>query len=309
MQRRSETSDSAYFRYRYLMGAMQQNGLTQTVRLMCTADEVARLPEIVQGWRNASTRMQDLVASEKGMADRIATETPPSEVSARLHEIESDPLFQASFSAMPTSFMVVSIDELVAPQREVNLDYVSELQGRIEGTSLQEIVDLCVGPRLRPPELNALQTAANQMTFTSRSLDLRFLGGYPKVMTAEDIAVAHAGGQPVEVITLLVGFGAAPINVFQVGTRFVLNNGFHRVIALRSIGVTKIPVVVQHVSNAQIEFPDQVLNLTRAYLLEDPRPVLIKDFFDEALTVELRLKRRLKVVRVAWGEEVGVVPE
>jgi hypothetical protein len=70
------------------------------------------------------------------------------------------------------------------------------------------------------------------MTFSSQSLDLRFLGGFPKQLTENDIQVAHAGGRPVTVITLLVGFGAAPINGWLLGPRFVLANGFHRVFAL-----------------------------------------------------------------------------
>ena len=40
--------------------------------------------------------------------------------------------------------------------------------------------------------------------------------------------------------------------------------------ALRSIGVTEIPVVVQQVSNSQLEFPLKVAGLPREYLLGQP---------------------------------------
>ncbi|HMJ49703.1 MAG TPA: hypothetical protein VK440_03930, partial [Burkholderiales bacterium] len=137
----------------------------------------------------------------------------------------------------------------------------------------------------------------------------RFLGGYPKPITEDDIRVAHMGGQPVEVVALLVGFGAAPINAWMVGRRLVLANGFHRIVALRSEGITRVPIVVRHVGNAEIEFPEQFLGLSRAYLLQQPRPVLVKDFFDTTLTIELKLKPRKKVLKVTWGQEEGVVPE
>jgi hypothetical protein len=309
MQDNNASVPAAHFRYRFLMGAMQQNLLAQTVRLACIEQEVARLPQITQAWRIASARMTSLAELEPGLPDRIVAVEPPPEIRERLQQIGTDPLFQASFSAMPTDFMIIDIDQLVAPQREVNLDYADDLRKRIPSFRVSEILEFCVGPRSVTPELKAMQTAANQMTYTSRSLDLRFLGGFPKAISDSDIAVAHWGGQPVEAIALLVGFGAAPINVFKVGNRFVLQNGFHRVFALRTAGVERIPVVVQHVANAQIEFPDQLLNLTRAYLLENPRPVLVKDFFDTSLTTELRLKPRRKVLRVAWGEENSVVPE
>jgi hypothetical protein len=307
-----DTIDSApkpFFRYRFLMGAMQQNSLTQTIRLGCTNEDIARLPQITQAWRAASARMTSLSQSEAGFADRIAAAELPPEVNSRLAEIAADPLFQASFSAMPTTFMMVDLDELVAPQREVNLDYVEDLRKRIPGHVVQDLVEFCVGPRSITPELKVLQTGTNQMTYTSRSLDLRFLGGFPKILNDSDVAVAHLGGQPVEAIALLIGFGAAPINVFKSGNRFVLHNGFHRVVALRSEGVARVPMVVQHVANAQIEFPPQLLNLTREYLLDDPRPVLVRDFFDPLLTTELRVKPRRKVLRIGWGEDNSVVPE
>jgi hypothetical protein len=309
MQDIIKSAPASFFRYQFLMGAMQQNALAQTVRLGCIAEDVARLPEITQAWRAASARMTSLSQSEGGLADRIAAGEVPPEINDRLFQIAADPLFQASFSAMPTTFMVVEIDNLVAPQREVNLDYVDDLRKRIPGRSVPDLVEFCVGPRSVTPELKALQTAPNQMTYTSRSLDLRFLGGSPKVLTDSDVAVAHLGGQPVEVIALLVGFGAAPINVYKVGNRFVLGNGFHRIFAVRAEGITHVPVVVQHVANAQIEFPAQLLNLTREYLLEDPRPVLVKDFFDPLLTIELHVKPRRKVLRIGWGEDNSVAPE
>jgi hypothetical protein len=298
-----------FFRYRYLMGAMQQIALTQTVRLTCISGDVQRIPEITQAWRAASARMAKLASQEAGLPDKIVIEALPKSAEKRLTEIERDPLFSASFSAMPTTFKIVDIDHLVAPQREVNLDYVDSIRKRIPGKTTDELIEFCVGPRAEPPELRALQTGQNQMSYSSRSLDLRFLGGFPKPINEHDRAVAHHGGQPVEVVTLLIGYGAAPINGWMVGKRFILGNGFHRVVALRTEGITKIPIVVQNVSNPEIEFPEQFLGLPRAYLLNNPRPVLVKDFFDEALTVELRLKPRRKMLKITWVQEDSVIPE
>lgn len=300
---------TTHYKYRYLMGAMQQNLLTSTVRLMCIPEDVERLVEITHAWEEASVRMTKLAENEAGIADKIVIEEPPQSIQTRLVAIKGDRLFNASFSAMPTSFKVVDIDYLVAPQREVNLDYVDAICERIPGNTIEELIEFCVGPRTEPPELKSLQTHQNQMIYSSRSLDLRFLGGSPKAITEDDIKVAYGGGQPVEVATLLVGFGAAPINVFMVGNRLILNNGFHRVVALRKVGITRIPVVVQQVANSAFEFPEQILGLSRSYLLDSPRPVLVKDFFDDTLTLELRLKPRRKTVKVTWVVEDGVIPD
>jgi hypothetical protein len=292
--------------YRYLLGAMRQNDLAMTVRTSCVDDDVNRLPEILDHWRRASQRMHELIA-----ADPFISAAPldlPAEHSALIASIEGDALFRASFSNMPSRCRLVDIDNLVAPQREVNLDYVATLRGRLAGRELTDLIEFCLAPRSTPPPIRALQTAANQITFTSPSLDLRFLGGFPKALTEDDIRVAHFGGQPVQVVTLLVGFGAAPINVWSASGRLVLGNGFHRVVALRMEGITRIPAVVQQAANPEIEFPDQLLGLSRGYLLHDPRPVQVKDFFDPLLISELRLKPRMKTLRVTWGPEEGIVP-
>jgi hypothetical protein len=302
-------SEKPFYLYRYLMGAMPQNQLTTTVRLMCTDDEQQRLPEIIKAWRGASAKMVQLAANEPGAPDTISVERMPEAFAARCAEIESDPLFQASFSDMPTTFEVVEIDKLVAPQREVNLDYVAALQERIPGKGIEDLIEFCVGPRTEPPEIRVLQTAQNQMTYSSRSLDLRFLGGSPKPITEDDIKVAHMGGQPANAIALLVGFGAAPLNAYQVGSRLILANGFHRIVALRSAGISNAPMVVRHVSNPEIEFPESFIGLSSTYLLQNPRPVVVGDFFDEQLTIEVHLKPRRKVLKVAWGQEDSVTPE
>ena len=170
----------SYLRYRLLMGAMPQNAVAQTVRLTCIPEDIARIDDILSAWRGASARMTSLATTESGLPDRIVVQEPPIGLQTRLDDIASDQLFRASFSAMPTSFKVVDLDCLVAAQRDVNLDYVDTLRIRIPGNTIEELLDYCVGPRATPPELNSLQTAANQMTFSSRSLDLRFLGGFPK---------------------------------------------------------------------------------------------------------------------------------
>lgn len=94
-----------------------------------------------------------------------------------------------------------------------------------------------------------------------------------------------------------MGYGGTPVNVLRVGSRLILN-GFHRVFALRSAGVTHVPVVVQDITNPQLEFPAQVAGLPREYLLAVARPVLMKDFFEADFTITLRTQDGLKVVNL-----------
>jgi hypothetical protein len=304
----SPVAEPEHYRYRVLMGALSRLSLIQTVRMWSIPAEVQRLEQITQAWAGPSTRMGQLAQSDAGVQDTIAISEVPQALHTRLQDIASDQLFQASYSGLPTAFAVVEIDKLVAPQRDVNLDYVDEIRARIPGSTVEQLLEFCVGPRPNAPEWKALQTAPNHVIFTSKSLDLRFLGGYRKPLLDSDISVAHGGGQPVEAIVLLVGYGSAPVNVYRVGNRAILWNGFHRVIAMRMEGITHIPVVLQTVAQPDIEFPNDYLGLPRSYLVGDPRPVLIKDFFDAQMIIELRMTPRRKTVKLMWGQEDSIIP-
>lgn len=141
-----------------------------------------------------------------------------------------------------------------------------------------------------------LEVAPNTHVFSSPNSDVRFLGAFVKQLAHDDLEHAVFGGLPAAAVIAFVGYGGAPINVFMCGNRVVLNNGFHRVFALRSIGVKDIPVVVQQVSNPQLEFPPQVAGLPREYLLGVNRPVVMKDFFEEGFAIPLRVRERIRAV-------------
>lgn len=296
-------------RSRFLLGAMTHSQIVGMIRAIGMPEESARMPQIGRAWRTASARMQELLDDEKGIADCASVTPLPSEVGDRVRAIEADPLFQASFSDGSYSIGLVELDTVVAPQREVNLDHADAIEPRLGAATVGDLVRVCLETRADPPELKQIQPTESQLVFSSPSLDLRFLGGFPKPIDEADIKVAHAGGQPVAVISLLIGFGTAPVNAWLFGSRIVLANGFHRVFALRRLGVTRAPMVIHQLANPEIEFPEQFLGLSRAYLWHYPRPVVLKDFFDPSLTTDVLLKPRRKTLRVAWGAEDSVVPD
>ena len=147
-----------------------------------------------------------------------------------------------------------------------------------------------------------MQSAPNLLTFSSTNGDFRFIGGFHKEkLTDDDLKYCLGGGLPVSAIILFVGYGSRSINVLHANNRLILNNGFHRVYALKRKGVTKIPAVVQKIGNPDLEFPQAILGLTKDYLLQHPRPVLVKDFFINDLTTVLKKKSTIMSVRVQWG--------
>jgi len=159
-----------------------------------------------------------------------------------------------------------------------------------------------------PPVPDELQLPSDGYSYKSVSTDFRFLGGYPKKLTQEDYEYAIGGGIPVSAIILFVGYGSPAINVFQVGKRLILNNGFHRLYALLKAGVSKAPVVVQHVTNWNLELPPVFLGLPTQYLVTTRRPSLIRDFLDADLTTELAIRARDKLVQIQWNVNQFDIP-
>lgn len=288
-----------FFRQQYLFAFATQSELLQYVRTQSVTEEAAGLPEILSAWSGLQPRVAELVRREGGVQDTIQVDGLPEEYHSKLDSFASDSLFQRTFSQLPVAFGIVEVDKLVAPQRTVNLDYVNRLKKKYpKMPTMDELLNICVSPKREMDPIQHLEIAPNTHVFSSPNSDIRFLGAFVKQLSTEDFEHAVSGGLPAAAVISFVGYGGAPINVLHWGRRVVLNNGFHRVFALRSMGITHVPVVIQQVANPQLEFPPHVAGLPKEYLLGSPRPVLIKDFFEEGFTITLKVRDRLKMVTV-----------
>jgi len=298
-----------FFRQQYLFAFATQAEVWQYVRTQSVPEELPRLSEILNAWREVQPRVAELTHVQAGMPDAIQITDIPPEYQAKLGAFAADDLFRKTFCHFPMAFGLVEIDKVVAPQRAVNVDYTTRLREKYPKTpTLNELLDICVSPKREMEPIQHLEVAPNTHVFSSPNSDIRFLGAFLKQLTNEDLDHAVTGGLPAAAVISFVGYGGAPINVFLCGSRVVLNNGFHRVYALRSMGITHIPVVIQHVRNPQLEFPAHVAGLPREYLLGVPRPVLMKDFFEEGFTTTLKVRDRLKMVTVAIGCNQHEIP-
>ncbi|AFS82569.1 ParB N-terminal domain-containing protein [Candidatus Nitrosopumilus sediminis] len=284
--------------YLYLYAAMTQPEVTGIVRTYCSPGEISDLSNTLTSWQQARSSLEQIQTQENEVANNMTIF--PIEQNEKLTTLQNSPLFPRTFSNMPSVFGLVDIDTLVATQRNVYLNYVNEMEQRIpDNPSIDDLIDICLPLNPSPPEPKVTQTSQSSWIFSSPSPDFRYLGGHLKDQISEDdIGMTQVGGFPVKAITLFVGYGTSPINVYHANGRLILNNGFHRVYALRRRGITRIPVVVQQVSNPELEFPQQLLGLTRNYLLNNPRPILVKDFFTDGLTKTFQRKKMITTVQV-----------
>ena len=70
------------------------------------------------------------------------------------------------------------------------------------------------------------------------------------VLAPDQVTGYRPFGPVAGVVGLVVGFGSGYLNVIACEGRLVLNNGYHRAYALRELGVTHAPAVVQEVQRA-----------------------------------------------------------
>lgn len=116
-------------------------------------------------------------------------------------------------------------------------------------------------------------------------------------------------GYPTSVYALVVGYGPNYLSVLRVENRLVLQNGSRRAYALRKMGMTRQPCVVQTVSTREeleLISPDVFLNPNR--YLRSPRPPLLKDYFDPRLISVVPVPAKNKMVRLQFGLEQSDIP-
>jgi hypothetical protein len=266
-----------------------------------------RKQEIRARWREAAARFQALTEAEAGIPDTVTTRPLPPEAEPYVAEVRTSPALANTFSNFPLTFELVEIDKIVAGQRTVHIDFVEHVKATYVH-STANLLRRCLDPEQEPTPLSLGRTAPNFFTFSSSNRKLRFLGVHERPYGAGGLEGLRPGGQPVHAVILLVGYGTETVNLYRVGKRLILNNGFHRLYALRARGITYAPAAIQQVTYPDIELPAVIQDLPRDYLIKTPRPGLMQDFFDRQLVCEVRQRSFLKVVQIGWGTNESKVP-
>ena len=292
---------------KYMFGAVTQIELRNFLEVS-TIDDEARKQEIRKNWPAAVARFEELRRVEAGLPDSISSRPLPAAGDERAQALRRDPTFATTFGNYPISFEEVEIDKLVACQRSVHVEFVRYLIDRYKQQMKDDLFSFCLAQSQDTPAISIGRTAQNAFTASSENPALRFLGAFEEPYRPGMLQVDVPPSQAVRAIVLVLGFGSSTANVYRVGRRMILNNGFHRLYALRASGKAFAPVVVQQVTHPEVELPPQIAELPREYLVENPRPGLMKDFFDDGLTCEVAQRGFLKALQIGWGINESMVP-
>ena len=295
-------ADQSFLSYLYLYAAYTKKQVSDLVKNKCIDEEYSNFTEIIQSWQEATESLREIEKEESGAANKCET----FDISSGLIEaIKLNPAITNTFSKHVLDFRMVEIDNLIAVQRNVLLDYVDQLTKKIpKNPSEDDLLKFCLIPEQQVPLPKPTRKSSRSWYFTSPSHDFRFLGGFlKKELTKEDIQFPKVGGFPTHAIMLFVGYGAGCMNAFSVNGRLILSNGFHRAYALRRKGIKKIPILIKKIGNADLELPDEVKGLKKDYLLKHPRPILMKDFFNDNLVRSFKRKQATTVLNINWNSD------
>ena len=252
-------------------------------------------------WRLANDYYYELESSEAGLADQVECRELDPSLAPLAEEVMADSRFRHTFDALPTGFAMVELDRLVVAQLRVTRSYVDALRDRLGRAPTGEALFRFCMPLGQPgADLDIQRLGSRRYAFLSESLDLRF---HESVLLEANQITGYSSFGPISgVIGLIVGFGSNFLNVARADDRMLLLDGYHRACALRALGVTHAPCVVQAVTRRDelaLVAPRAVVEAP-AFYFKAKRPPLLKDFFDPRIGKTLQVRRTKRMIEVSF---------
>src|SRR6266850_2967982 len=264
---------------------------------------------LTEEWQAAHDVVRRLQKEEAGIPDNPSLQ-PLSPDNQLLLEFIKNPLVKNTFNTVPTEVAYVDLSQIVVYQAQIDLTFVRQLRKKLASNPLNEeaLFRVCLPDGQVTPPAKWSRMHHDTYVFVSPSNDLRFLGAMQ--MQPYHIQDYPPGGNLVGVVGLPVGFGSNFMNAIYAEQRLILNNGSHRAFALRQMGVTHVPCIVQHVASRdelEVVASSSVRRNPDLYL-KHVRPPMLKDYFNPQLRMVMPVHRRLRQVTVRFEVEEDFVP-
>jgi len=276
---------------------------------MAVNGQTADLGALVEQWRAANDHVMKLEKEEAGLADNPPLMALDNALKPLATVLVNDSVFKRSYQFVPTDVAVVDLNRLVVFQKFINLTFVDELKHRIGANpSPETIFNFALPLNSEMPPVQLMQNAQNMYTLVSPSTDFRFIEH--RILGPHQVNGFDSSGHPVTILGISIGYGSNFLNVLNVENRMILGNGSHRAYALRDLGLTHVPCLVQKITRRDeldlVASGDVVANPDR--YLKSPRPPMLRDYFDPALQTVVPVYRKNRSVRVQYAIEQSDIP-
>jgi hypothetical protein len=271
-----------------------------------SADRAALTDE----WRAANDYYQELERSEAGLANQVEhTELDPS-LDALAVRVKAHSRYRRAFDVLPTSISLVELDRLIVYQKHVSRNFIDTLKTRIgPAPDAAALFRFCLPLEAPDVPVQIRQVGSRRYVFRCESTDFRF--HEPTLLRPDQTNGYESFGAITGIVGLVVGFGSNLLNVIRVGKRLLLNNGYHRVCALRALGITHAPCIMQtatRVDELGVAVKRDVAERAEFYF-ESARPPLLKDFFDSKIRKVLPVHKSVRQIEVNFEVKDFLVPE
>lgn len=265
-------------------------------------------------WRQANDIYYALLTEQAGIAETIEDLPLPEELTGLAADLASQDQYLQAYDSVATEIRWVELAKLVVSQGSVGLDHSDLLRKRLGSSrTTTDLFDFCLPRTTDSAPISMVRLPGDRYLFTSQSTDLRF--HEVQRMTAEQARAVASFGPVATGLILPVGYGANLLSGIGSDKRIVLQNGYHRAYSMLAHGITHAPMVVERVScldELNLVGSDDVTD-DPAHYFRSPRPPLLKDFLDPALTrqvlvyaLETRVELEIKV-RTSTGPAPRVV--
>ena len=295
----------------WLLGQPPLSKLLQFVRDTVVDAAAVDRAALTAEWRAANDYYEELEKSEAGIANQGSHRELDAGLARLAAQVQAHPHYRRCFNTLPSSFGMVELDKLIVCQRHVTHNFVEAIKARVGPAPDPEALFRFCMPLETPDDtpVEILEVGSHRYTFRCESTDFRF--HEPVLLRPEQAHGYEAYGAVAGIVGLVVGFGSNFLNAVQVGKRILLNNGYHRACALRSLGITHAPCVIQTATRA-----DEVSIAVKSVVAESPefyfesaRPPLLKDFFDPKIRKVLRTRKRVRQIEVHFDIKNHLVSE
>lgn len=258
--------------------------------------------ELVDDWRRANDYYHELEEREAGSADEVEIRDLDPALHALSVEAMADPRYGYAFDTFPTRFAMVELDRLVVFQTRISRQFAQVLQSRLGPEPDPEtLFRFCLPPKVPDASVQIRRVGSGRYVFSSDSTDFR--AHKPALLRPDQIHDHSTFGPISGMVGLGVGFGSNFLTAIRVDNRVLLHNGYHRAYALRALGITHAPCIIQTVTRR-----DELEVAAKSVVADDPkfyfgtpRPPLLKDFFDPKIRKEFKVHKTLRMIEVTFN--------
>jgi hypothetical protein len=280
------------------------------VRDRVVGEASAERAALADEWRQANDDYHELEESEAGIADQVECLDLDPALAPLAAEVMADPRYRRAFDTLPTHFGRVELDRLVVYQTQVTHHFIEALKSRLgPAPDPATLFHFCLPLGQPDASIQIRRAGSRRYVFWSDSMDFRF--HEPVLLRPDQIRDYNTFGPIAGVVGLVVGFSSNFLNVIRDDNRLLLENGYHRACALRALGITHAPCIIQTVTRR-----DELNIAASGAVTENPVfyfkaawPPLLKDFFDPKIRKVLRVHKVLRMVEVNFKVREFEVPE